>query len=143
MHPFVYLLSQINRKEVLMFRNNQEVLLGGLYNEWMSNLLAYTEQLDNVEANINQLLYTVVYGENEVFLRYLKTETTQVKACMKTVLEEVESAAQQFKSPESGTIHVTVGEMMLRNRLRDKIRKLEQTTFLLKYRLNQYLSKVS
>lgn len=126
-----------------MFRNNQEVLLGGLYNEWMSNLLAYTEQLVALEANIDQLLHSVVYGENEDFLRNLKTETAQVKGFMKKVLEEVESAGQRFTAPESGTIHVTLGEMVLRNRLRDKIRKLEQTTFLLKYRLNQYLSKAS
>ena len=62
-----------------MFRNNQEVLLGGLYNEWMSNLFAYTQQLNALELNVNQLLRAAVYEGNENFLFQLKSEASHTK----------------------------------------------------------------
>lgn len=126
-----------------MYRNSQDVLLGGLYNEWINNLHAYTEQLDVLEMGIQQLLFTAIYGDNEEFLGLLLSDTTHTKDKMKQVLSEVEAAAHQFTTADGGNLHITGSEMMLRNRLRDKIRKLEQTTFILKYRLNQYLSKAS
>jgi hypothetical protein len=126
-----------------MYRNSQDVLLGGLYNEWINNLHAYTGQLDALEMNIQQLLFTAIYGDNEAFLGRLLSDTTHTKDRMQQVLTEVETAAHQFITADGDNLHITVGEMMLRNRLRDKIRKLEQTTFILKYRLNQYLSKAS
>lgn len=126
-----------------MYRNSQDVLIGGLYNEWINNLHAYTEQLDALEMNIQQLLFTAIYGDNEEFLGRLLSDTTHTKDRMQQVLTEVETAAHQFTKADDDDLHITVGEMMLRNRLRDKIRKLEQTTFILKYRLNQYLSKAS
>lgn len=118
---------------------NESVLVAGLYTEWLSNMMAYRHQLDEMETTlrlnetsqhieaINQLL-------NDVGLTREKSDA---------LLDKIESAQLDFYQLDNDTIQISLAEMIARRQLRDDIRKTEQTVFLLRYRIGQLIQKVS
>ena len=118
---------------------NESVLVAGLYTEWLSNMMAYRHQLDEMETTL-RLNETHQHTDAVKQLLGL-VEVTHTK--LDVLLDKIENAQLDFYQLDSDTIQISLAEMIARRQLRDDIRKTEQAVFLLRYRIGQLVQKVS
>ena len=118
---------------------NESVLVAGLYTEWLSNMMAYRHQLDEMETTIR---LNETHQHADAFKQLLGlVEVTHTK--LDVLLDKIENAQLDFYQIDSDTIQISLAEMIARRQLRDDIRKTEQAVFLLRYRIGQLVQKVS
>ena len=118
---------------------NESVLVAGLYTEWLSNMMAYRHQLDEMEATLR---LNETHQHTDAFKQLLGlVEVTHTK--LDVLLDKIENAQLDFYQLDSDTIQISLAEMIARRQLRDDIRKTEQAVFLLRYRIGQLVQKVS
>ena len=118
---------------------NESVLVAGLYTEWLSNMMAYRHQLDEMETTLR---LNETHQHADAFKQLLGlVEVTRTK--LDVLLHKIENAQLDFYQIDSDTIQISLAEMIARRQLRDDIRKTEQAVFLLRYRIGQLVQKVS
>jgi hypothetical protein len=118
---------------------NESVLVAGLYTEWLSNMMAYRHQLDEMETTLR---LNETHQHADAFKQLLGlVEVTHTK--LDVLLDKIENAQLDFYQIDSDTIQISLAEMIARRQLRDDIRKIEQAVFLLRYRIGQLVQKVS
>jgi hypothetical protein len=118
---------------------NESVLVAGLYTEWLSNMMAYRHQLDEMETTLR---LNETHQHADAFKQLLGlVEVTHTK--LDVLLDKIENAQLDFYQIDSDTIQISLAEMIARRQLRDDIRKTEQAVFLLRYRIGQLVQKVS
>lgn len=118
---------------------NESVLVAGLYTEWLSNMMAYRHQLDEMETTLR---LNETHQHADAFKQLLGlVEVTHTK--LDVLLDKIENAQLDFYQIDSDTIQISLAEMIARRQLRDYIRKTEQAVFLLRYRIGQLVQKVS
>lgn len=118
---------------------NESVLVAGLYTEWLSNMMAYRHQLDEMETTLR---LNETHQHADAFKHLLGlVEVTHTK--LDVLLDKIENAQLDFYQIDSDTIQISLAEMIARRQLRDDIRKTEQAVFLLRYRIGQLVQKVS
>jgi len=118
---------------------NESVLVAGLYTEWLSNIMAYRHQLDEMD---NTLLITDSIQVGSAALK-LQEDIATMKAKLDALLDRIENAQFDLYQTDSDTIQISLAEMLVRRQLRDEIRKAEQTIFLIRYSIGQLIKKVS
>jgi hypothetical protein len=118
---------------------NESVLVAGLYTEWLSNMMAYRHQLDEMETTLR---LNETHQHADAFKQLLGlVEVTHTK--LDVLLDKIENAQLDFYQLDIDTIQISLAEMIARRQLRDDIRKTEQAVFLLRYRIGQLVQKVS
>jgi hypothetical protein len=118
---------------------NESVLVAGLYTEWLSNMMAYRHQLDEMETTLR---LNETHQHADAFKQLLGlVEVTHTK--WDVLLDKIENAQLDFYQIDSDTIQISLAEMIARRQLRDDIRKTEQAVFLLRYRIGQLVQKVA
>jgi hypothetical protein len=118
---------------------NESVLVAGLYTEWLSNMMAYRHQLDEMETTLR---LNETHQHADAFKQLLGlVEVTHTK--LDVLLDKIENTQLDFYQIDSETIQISLAEMIARRQLRDDIRKTEQAVFLLRYRIGQLVQKVS
>lgn len=118
---------------------NESVLVAGLYTEWLSNMMAYRHQLDEMETTLR---LNETHQHTDAVKQLLgDVEVTRTK--LDVLLDKIENAQLDFYQLDSDTIQISLAEMIARRQLRDDIRKTEQAVFLLRYRIGQLVQKVS
>lgn len=123
--------------------NNEEVLTGGLYAEWLMNTTVYEAHLENLNSTLKQLLASETDQHEVNGLLALQEEVLRTKADINRLYKEVEKLSRQYINNSENPVNISVAEMIARSRLRDKIRKSEQVVFVLRYNINRYLQKAS
>jgi hypothetical protein len=118
---------------------NESVLVAGLYTEWLSNMMAYRHQLDEMETTL-RLNETQQHAEA---IKQLLDDAAVTRNKLDVLLDKIENAQLDFYQLDSDTIQISLAEMIARRQLRDDIRKTEQAVFLLRYRIGQLVQKVS
>jgi hypothetical protein len=118
---------------------NESVLVAGLYTEWLSNMMAYRHQLDEMETTLR---LNETHQHTDAVKQLLgHVEVTRTK--LDVLLDKIENAQLDFYQLDIDTIQISLAEMIARRQLRDDIRKTEQAVFLLRYRIGQLVQKVS
>lgn len=118
---------------------NESVLVAGLYTEWLSNSMAYQQQLDDMEA----MLRLIGSTSSVLVVNQLVADIGTVRRKLDLLLDKIENAQFNFYQLDNDAIQISFGEMMARRQLRDEIRKTEQSIFLLRYSVGQLMQKVS
>ncbi len=110
--------------------------------EWLNNLLSYDEQLQNIDSITRQLQFTVndLYFQRE--LQQLRNKIVMRKNVVSELTQEVINFTEQFAG-RSKSEALTLSDLIMKNRMRDKVRKTEQAVFLLKYQVSKLLSIAS
>lgn len=119
-----------------------ETLFVKLHNEWISNLYAYEEQLNQINTITRQLQSTVNDMQYQRQLHQICTEIILQKNVVNILTEEVLLLRKRFNEQADKQI-ITLADLMENNRYRDKLRKTEQEIFMLKYQVNKLLSLAS
>lgn len=110
-----------------------------LHLQWLNSLEACAEQLHSLDSITRQLLRSNEEDTDEKALAELRNNVLLQAGVIKEMTEEVMRLNKKFCETKSDNT-ITMGDLMDNNRLRDKIRKLEQHIFTLKNRVNQILS---
>jgi hypothetical protein len=118
---------------------NESVLVAGLYTEWLSNSMAYQQQLDDMET----MLRLIGSTSSVLVVNQLVADIGTVRRKLDLLLDKIENAQFNFYQLDNDAIQISFGEMMARRQLRDEIRKTEQSIFLLRYSVGQLMQKVS
>jgi hypothetical protein len=122
----------------MLHYTNDNTVFQSRFNQWISSLHAYNEQLQNISAITKQLAghYDHTDYFNEV--RWLQNEIVLKQRVIESLTEEVMQLTEQQNFEP-----ITVGFLLVNNKLREKIRKAEQDVFILKFKVNQLLSSPS
>lgn len=112
-----------------------------LYVEWYISLEACLGQLQHIDSLTRQLQVEVqaLHVQNE--MRSLRNRILLQKNMLSAIIEEVQHARSRYNSNDKKEI--TMANLLENNRLREKVRKAEQSSFMLRYQVNQLLSKAS
>lgn len=117
-------------------------ILENLHNEWMANLYAYEEELTNIDSITKQLQSSVNDLHYQRHLNDLRTEILLQRGMITALNNEVKEWKKMFSEREDKKM-ITLSELIENNRMREKVRKTEQSVFMLKYQVNKLLSKAS
>jgi hypothetical protein len=112
------------------------------HTEWLSNLCAYEEELKHIDAITRQLQTSVNDLHYQQHLRELRNEILLQRGLVTAISDEVIEWRKMFSEREDKKM-ISLAELIQNNRLRDKVRKTEQSVFMLKYQVNKLLSKAS
>jgi hypothetical protein len=119
-----------------------EMLLNGLYYEWLNNLIAYNQQLEGLESIIGEFEQGVIDFAFRSQLQQIK-EGLRAEEHEITVLSDLVLAKREKVAKRKSDNIISFAEVIENNHLRDRVRKAEQTAFYLKYQVNKLLSKAS
>ena len=119
-----------------------EHALEKLHNEWIGNLLAYEEHLQNIQAVCSQLQSSVNDLQFQHELQQLRIEIVLQKSIISVLNEEVLQLRKRFNERDEKQI-INLSDLIENNRFRERIRKAEQSVFMLKYQVNKFLSIAS
>lgn len=135
-------MNRIYKQMVMDTIKTTESSTGKHHTEWLSSLHAYMEHLQNMDGVTRQLQLTVhdLYFQRD--LQRVRTEIVLQKNVVNQLQNEIEQAYQRYLLSEDKQL-ITIGDLIERNRLRDKILKTEKTVFMLKYQVNKILSLAS
>ncbi len=113
-----------------------------LYKEWSTTLLAYKEELQTLDNVIGQMQSSVndLHFQQEV--KQLCTRIVLQKNVLGVLSEEVIQLRKKYAGRDEKNV-VPLADLVENNRFRDKIRKIEQSIFMLKYQVNKLLSIAS
>ncbi|MDB5282639.1 MAG: hypothetical protein JWO06_1714 [Bacteroidota bacterium] len=130
----------------MTFNKTNEMLLNGLYYEWLNSLCAYHQQLEGLESAVD----AITRGADRGIIDYeLKANLQEIKAklyaekCEVDHLSDLIVAKREKVAQSEPTEIIAFSEVLENNHLRDRVRKAEQIAFYLKYQVNQLLSKAS
>ena len=113
-----------------------------IYNEWVGSLLAYEEHLQNIDSITAQLQRSVNDLHYQQDLRELRNEIVLQKNIISVLSEEVLQLKKRFNERDEKQV-INLSDLIENNRFREKIRKAEQSVFMLKYKVNKFLSIAS
>ena len=119
-----------------------EHALEKIHNEWIGSLLAYEENLRSIHGIACQMQRSVNDLHFQRELQQLRTEIVLQKNVITVLTEEVMQLKGKFSERDEKQI-ITLAYLIENNRFRDKIRKAEQSVFMLKYQVNKLLSIAS
>ena len=119
-----------------------EHALEKLHNEWIGNLLAYEEHLQNIQAVCSQLQSSVNDLQFQHELQQLRIEIVLQKSIISVLNEEVLQLRKRFNERDEKQV-INLADLIENNRFRDRVRKAEQSVFMLKYQVNKFLSIAS
>ena len=117
-------------------------VLENLHNEWIGSLLAYDEQLQQLDIVTAQLQMSVNDLNFQQELQQIRIEIALMKKAVVRLDEEVIHLKRKFDFKKRKQ-NVNLDVIIENNRLRNKIRKSEQSVFMLKYQVNKFLSIAS
>lgn len=112
------------------------------YNEWVSNLIAFTEQLQKMDSVSVQLQSSVNDLHYQQELRKIRNEIVLQKNFVSVLSEEVLQLKKRFIEREEQQT-ITLSDLIENNRFREKVLKTAESVFMLKYQLNKFLSIAS
>lgn len=124
-----------------MENNIDRILQDGLYANWIASLSSYADELQNLKLTVQQLIRQST-TEDSIDLQNLERDISINLQFLEVITNEVNELRSRFHD-SSEEKQLTMTEMFARNRVREKIRKLEQSCFMIKYTTNKYLQKVS
>ncbi len=117
-------------------------VLEKLQNDWIDGLLAYEEQLQNIDTITAQLQSSVNDLHFQRELQQLRSEIVMRKNVVSVLCDEVIHLKKIFENSHKKQ-NITLDVLIENNRFREKIRKTEQSVFMLKYQANKFLSIAS
>lgn len=117
-------------------------VLEKLHNDWIDGLLAYEEQLQNIDTITAQLQSSVNDLHFQRELQQLRSEIVMRKNVVSVLCDEVIHLKKIFENSHKKQ-NITLDVLIENNRFREKIRKTEQSVFMLKYQVNKFLSIAS
>ncbi len=122
--------------------NNNEPAFERLYNEWISTLLAYDEQMGTIDVIVKEMQRSVndLHYQREV--KQICNQVVLQKGILGVLSEELMQMRKKY-SGRKGNGEMQLTDLVENNRFRDKIRKAEQSIFMLKYQVNKLLSIAS
>ncbi len=122
--------------------NNNEPAFERLYNEWISTLLAYDEQMRTIDVIVKEMQRSVndLHYQREV--KQICNQVVLQKGILGVLSEELMQMRKKY-SERKGNGEMQLTDLVENNRFRDKIRKAEQSIFMLKYQVNKLLSIAS
>ena len=112
------------------------------YDEWISNLLAFNEHLQTMDSITAQLQSSVNDLHFQRDLRELRNEVVLQKRIISVLIEEVLQLKRRFNERGEKQI-ITLPDLIENNRFRDKVLKVAESVFMLKYQINKFLSIAS
>lgn len=112
------------------------------HDEWISNLFSYEEQLGIIDSITRQLQTSINDLSYQRDLQQLRNKIVMQKAIVSELTVEVTSFANQYADRVKSE-PLTLSDLIAKNRMRDKLRKTEQSVFMLKYQVNKLLSIAS
>ncbi len=124
-----------------MEKHLDKILVEGLYTNWISSLIAYSEELRHLRLTVQQLVHQYTFDDS-IDLQNLDRDISINLQFIDGITQEVNRLRFTYNNSDEGK-QGTMTEMFARNRVREKIRKLEQSCFMVKYRVNKYMLKVS
>jgi hypothetical protein len=110
--------------------------------EWESNLKAYQEDLGSLDSLTAQLHITIHDVDFQTEIKTLRNNIFLHKKVIAELLKEQQTLIALLKE-KSRMRALTLSDLIEKNRLREKVRKAEQTVFVLKYRVNKLLTVAS
>lgn len=113
-----------------------------LHHEWLSNLYALEEEMQNIELTTKQLQKTINDLQYQQQLNLLRNQILMQIGMVRVLTEEILEWRLAFIHREDKKM-ITLQELLQNNLMRDKVRKAEQTAFLLKYQVSKLLSLAS
>ena len=112
------------------------------YDEWISNLLDFNEHLQTMDSITAQLQSSVNDLHFQRDLRELRNEVVLQKRIISVLIEEVLQLKRRFNERGEKQI-ITLPDLIENNRFRDKVLKVAESVFMLKYQINKFLSIAS
>jgi hypothetical protein len=122
--------------------NKKEPVFEKLYNEWISTLLAYEEQMKTIDSVSRQMQMSVNDLHYQQEVQQLRNQILLQKNILGVLSSEVLQMRKSFSERNEKNV-VSLEYLIENNRFRDKIRKAEQAIFMLKYQVNKLLSIAS
>ncbi len=113
-----------------------------LHNEWLMSLCAYEEELLHIDAITKQLQKSTLDLHYQQCLTEYRNQIVLQSGLMAKLRDEVQEWNKIFLHREDKKL-ITLSEIIQNNRIRDKVRKAEQSIFTLKYQVNKLLSLAS
>jgi hypothetical protein len=118
---------------------NNGVLLIGLYTTWLTDLVGYSKQLKELKAKIAG---QEAAGQNE--FAEIKADIISTDFDLENVSDEICVRMKRLAyNHEAHRNMLSFTEIVERNSLGERLNKIEQSVFHLKYRLNKTLSIAS
>ena len=112
------------------------------YNEWIENLLAFSEHLQRMDSVSAQLQSSVNDLHFQRELRDIRNEIVLQKNIVSVLSEEVLQLKRRFNERDEQQV-ITLSDLIENNRFRDQVRKAGESVFMLKYQINKFLSIAS
>ncbi len=103
--------------------------------DWLQALCACEQQVINMADMLMQLIKST---GNDGYSGGLYQEVDTLHLRLKQLMQEVET--EDGLVVDRQPMQLTIGEVVALNRMRDRVRKMEQAVFLLRYRVNQFFS---
>lgn len=122
----------------MLHQANNTTVFQSRFNQWISSLHAYNEQLQYIGSIAGQLTHSAGETDAPLEVRQLQNDIILKKRVIEMLMQEVIQLNEQQNFET-----VTVGFLLANNKLREKIRKAEQDIFVLKFKVNQLLSNPS
>ena len=119
-----------------------ETLFEKLHNEWIATLLGLEEHIQSIDIICSQLQSSVNDFQFQKELKEIRNEIILHKGLVLFLSEEVLNLKKKFSSRDEND-KLTLSDLIENNKLREKIRKAEQSVFMLKYQINNFLSIAS
>lgn len=123
-------------------QNNNEPAFERLYNEWISTLLAYEEQIRTIDVIIKEMQMSVNDLHYQQEVKHLCNQVVLQKGILGVLSDELMLLRKKYSEQNNNGI-MQLADLVENNRFRDKIRKAEQSIFMLKYQVNKLLSIAS
>jgi len=112
------------------------------HNEWIGNLIAYEEQLQNIDIMSAQLQRSVNDLHYQRGLQLIRNEILMQKNVVNILSEEVLTLKRKFSKGDAQNV-ITLELLIENNRFRERVLKAGEIIFMLKYQVNKFLSIAS
>ncbi|MFN8298680.1 MAG: hypothetical protein U0T75_06200 [Chitinophagales bacterium] len=103
--------------------------------DWLQALTACEQQIVNMASVLRQV---VIATGNDGYSGGLYEEVDTLHLRLGQLVQEIEQ--QEWPALTDSPMQITIGEVLAMNRLREKVRKMEQSVFLSRYKVNQFFS---
>ena len=117
-------------------KKTKEVALANLHNSWLLSLATYNLHLEQINQLVTKLEMYIKDQYDFKQIKIIQNKINQEKIISKTLILEIKKLKEHFLKRSERNL-ITVSDLIENNRVRDKVRKTEQTVFMLNNEVNK------
>ncbi len=130
------------KEGIMMYNEETKNATERRYIEWLVGLEASLEQLQYADSVSKQIQHAVQDLSFQGEISSLRNKILMQKNVISSLVSEVMTAQSNYSVVPDKT-EITMGRLIADSHLREKVLKAEQAVFMLRYQVNQLLSKAS